>query len=218
MCSCVVQKIKSNSSCLLRNALVMSGALRRGKNFMTIYSSIKKTPANVMPAALRAEINADPEYLRCGLALPHTCKGRITREHAIKYAGKKVQEKWAIPPLCAAGHGVDEFQDAGTEVPKDMREWIAYNRASDEELLAFSKGNYIRERDRLNQKYGVYIAPPIPERVMGIDFGFTAPPVVVRRPFAPVSKEDAFEREVKAYARTNRVPIEEARATLMELA
>lgn len=175
-------------------------------------SPMKRTPANVMPPSLRKEINEDPEYTRCGLTLPHRCEGRITREHAIRFAGRKVQRKWAIPPLCAAGHGVDEYQDAGTEVPKDMREWMAYNRATDEELMEFPKGNYIRERERLNKKYGPYVPPPIPERDGRIDFGHTA---TVRR-FITRSPEDAFEREVRAFARANGMPLDEARAFLTE--
>lgn len=175
-------------------------------------SPMKRTPANVMPPALRAEINADPEYTRCGLTLPHTCAGRITREHAIINAGRKIQAKWAIPPLCAAAHGVDQYQDAGTEVPKDQREWMAYNRATDEELMAYTKSNYIRERDRLNKKYGPYVPPPIPE-AGAIQYQT----VHVRLPNKPVTPIDEFEREVRAFAKTNGCGIDEARAFLQTL-
>lgn len=169
-----------------------------------------------MSPELRAEINADPEYLRCGLTLPHRCAGRITREHAIIYASKKVQAKWAIPPLCAAAHGVDEFQDAGTEVPKDMREWMAYNRATDEELAAFSKAtpSYFFERDRLNKKYGVYVMPPVADRVPE---GYV-PPAPKLRNVRTAPKLDEFEREVRAYARETGCGVEEAREFLTALA
>jgi hypothetical protein len=131
-----------------------------------------KRTASVMPPALRAEITADPEYLRCGLATYQhifgSCGGRVTREHAIIFAGSKVQKKWAIPPCCAAHHGVDEYQDAGTEASKEVRVWMAVNRATDEELLEVSKAvDYIRMRSVLNAKYGVYVLPPIPQLQAG---------------------------------------------------
>ena len=128
-----------------------------------------KQTHTVMSARLRQEVGEDPEYTRCALqgllrGVISPCGGRVTREHAIIFAGKKVQEKWAIPPICAAHHGVDAYQDAPTQTHKEIRVWVAVNRATDEELFRYSKAvNYLRERDRLNAKYGVYIAPPIPK-------------------------------------------------------
>lgn len=110
---------------------------------------------------LKREILADPYYKQCALSgFPrHDCEGRVTWEHAIIYAGKQLNQKWAIVPLCAKAHAVDRFQDAGTMV-KDRAVWIALNRATDLELLQVSKGiNYHREKDRLNRKYGVYQMP-----------------------------------------------------------
>lgn len=124
-----------------------------------------------MSPALRKETGEDPEYLRCGLQgllapLIGPCGGRVTREHAIIFAGKKVQEKWAIIPCCAAHHGVDQYQDSPTMTHKEIRVWVALNRASEEELFRISKAvNYLREKDRLNAKYGVYVPPPIPKPV-----------------------------------------------------
>lgn len=121
-----------------------------------------------MSPSLRKDVEKDPEYTRCaiqGMILQFgPCGGRVTREHAIIFAGRKVQEKWAIPPFCAAHHGVDLYQDAPTQVLKDVRVWAAVNRATDEELRAVSKVvNYLRERDRLNSKYGIYVLPPVPK-------------------------------------------------------
>lgn len=123
----------------------------------------------VMSPSLRKDVAQDPEYTRCAILgmilLFGPCGGRVTREHAIIFAGRKVQEKWAIPPFCAAHHGVDLYQDAPTQARKDVRVWVALNRATDEELHAISKAtNYIRERSRLNDKYGVYVPPPIPKQ------------------------------------------------------
>lgn len=113
-------------------------------------------------------MDASPEYARCALNgllldLIGNCDGRITREHAMYYASKKVQLIWAIPPICAKHHGVEEYLDGGT-ASKEIRVWVALNRATDEDLRAVSKVvNYSRERERLNAKYGEYAAPKVPK-------------------------------------------------------
>lgn len=117
-----------------------------------------------MSPALRRDIEGDAEYRRCGLLNihGHICGGRITRSHDVFVAGKKVQRKWAIPPLCAKGHGVDHYQDAHTEESPRLRLWVALNRATDEELMEYPKARLIEERERLNKEFGVYVPPPIP--------------------------------------------------------
>ncbi len=104
----------------------------------------------------------DPFYKSCSLAdytfegLQHVCAGSITWEHTLTYGGSKIQEKWAIIPLCEKYHGVNWFQDSGLMV-KEINVWVALNRATDKELLAKSKViPYLREKARLNAKYGVW--------------------------------------------------------------
>lgn len=86
----------------------------------------------------------------------HLCDGRITFDHAIIFGGKQLQEDWAILPLCAKGHGVDEFQ-GHANVAKEKRTWIALNRAPGNRLMEISKAmDYVAYRERLNKKYGPY--------------------------------------------------------------
>lgn len=86
------------------------------------------------------------------------CSGRLTKEHAIIYAGKQLQEEWAILDICEFHHGVNNFQDRG-DLNKEKHIWIALNRATDEELIQISKGeDKIALRGRLNAIYGVYQA------------------------------------------------------------
>lgn len=118
---------------------------------------------NNLPPKLRKQMNEMPEYKRCALLGYHVCGGRITREHAIIFAGKQLQELWAVPPICAAGQEVDHYQDAHT-MDKKMNQWVALNRATDDELRRISRAiDYIRERRRLNEIYGEYVPPPIPD-------------------------------------------------------
>lgn len=111
-----------------------------------------------IPAKLLAEILANPFYKTCAKhgQYGHQCNGRITFEHSMIYAGKQLQVKFAIIPLCAFGHSVDQFQDGG-DLDKEMNLWIALSRATDAELRMYSKAiNYERERNRLNSIYGEY--------------------------------------------------------------
>ncbi len=87
------------------------------------------------------------------------CAGRLTKEHAIIYAGKQLQEEWAILDICEFHHGINNFQDRG-DLNKEKHVWIALNRATDEELVAISKCiDQIALRERLNAIYGVYQEP-----------------------------------------------------------
>lgn len=87
------------------------------------------------------------------------CEGRLTKEHAIIFAGKQLQKEWAILDICEFHHGVNNFQDRG-DMRKEKHVWIALNRATDEELEAISKNiSYLDLRHRLNAKYGVWEEP-----------------------------------------------------------
>lgn len=107
----------------------------------------------------REEMSQDPFYQTCALygQHGHECGGKITWEHALKYAGKKLQEIWAIIPICEKAHAVNSFQDAGT-MNKEMNVWVALNRATDEQLEAISKAeSYLQKRVYLNSIYGEYV-------------------------------------------------------------
>lgn len=102
---------------------------------------------------VRKVINTDPYYTKCARCNEGTCKGRITMEHTLIYAGKQIDEVWAIIPLCEYHHAVNQYQDGG-DLKKELNICIALNRATDEELLKYSKAtNYIALRKQLNEKY-----------------------------------------------------------------
>lgn len=122
-----------------------------------------------VPPKLRKQLAADPEYQVCSLYGYHECGGRITWEHAIIYAGRQVQERWAIIPLCARGQEVDQYQDDRT-MNKQMNRWVALNRASDEDLARFDRAPFRFERDRLNATFGEWgLKAPVP-KITGIAF------------------------------------------------
>ena len=105
--------------------------------------------SNKVKDALEKEANV------CARASDGGCAGRITWEHTLTYAGKQIDEVWAIIKLCEYHHDVNTQQGNG-DLDKEKNVWIALNRATDEELEKYSKAiNYIRERDRLNKIYMV---------------------------------------------------------------
>ena len=89
------------------------------------------------PPEMLAELMALPISNVCWRRLllrDHECQGRLTWEHAILHAGKRVNEVWAIIRLCAWAHEVDQFQDAGGMV-KNINRWIALGRITDWEQV-----------------------------------------------------------------------------------
>lgn len=106
-----------------------------------------------IPIRLRDEMANDPYYQKCARRDEGNCGGRITWEHAIIHAGKQLNEKWAILPICEYHHGVGMYQDRGN-LNKEKHIWLALCRATDDELRAISKAiNYLELRERLNAKY-----------------------------------------------------------------
>lgn len=111
---------------------------------------------NNIPTQLKKDLVSDSQYRFCMRHghQGHVCDGRITFEHALIFAGKQVQAKFAILSICEYGHGVNMYQDGG-DLNKELHVWIALNRASDEDIQSINKcEDYFRTRDRLNDKYG----------------------------------------------------------------
>ncbi len=112
-----------------------------------------------IPLPLRAELAGDPFYKLCARkeALhDHECQpdpltGKLIEwEHALIFASKQVQERYAIVPLCWYVH-------RGPGAIKEINEWIALNRASMYEILEISRVvDQSRKRDFLNRRYGGY--------------------------------------------------------------
>lgn len=111
-----------------------------------------------IPKRLREEMQSDPMYKTCTRAemlhdhecMPDPLTGRLIEwEHAMVYAGKKVNKKWAIIPLCWLVH-------RGGKLDKRINEWIALNRATEEDLAEYPKkaGEWIQKKKWLNKALG----------------------------------------------------------------
>ena len=108
---------------------------------------------NNIPPKLRKQLADDPMYKRC---IVHQCYHgpgvKIEWHHNLIFAGKQVQERWCILPICKAVHDL-----ANNTLVRGHLDWIMINRATDDELRRYSKAiDLIAKRNRLNKQYGVY--------------------------------------------------------------
>lgn len=71
----------------------------------------------------------------------HECQGRITLEHVWIYAGKQINEVWAIIKLCSWAHDVNEFQDGGN-LDKQKNEYISLLIANDGDTQKYPRKNW----------------------------------------------------------------------------
>ena len=55
-----------------------------------------------IPEWMRNVLSADPFMRLCIVA--HECSGRVEWHHAFTYGGKRINELWAILPLCKKHH------------------------------------------------------------------------------------------------------------------
>lgn len=101
----------------------------------------------------------DPLYKICLRNLifeDHICEpdpimGKLIEwEHAMYYAGKQIQERWAIIPICWYVH-------RGGELDKEKNRFLALNRASDEDLEKYPRANFKQQREYLNNSYPQFV-------------------------------------------------------------
>lgn len=82
-----------------------------------------------IPPKMRQAMSEDPYYKRCARD-SFECNGRITWEHAFTYKGRRLNEVWAIIPLCWHHH-------LGSGLNKRLNRIIAMSRATDEDLAKY---------------------------------------------------------------------------------
>lgn len=97
-----------------------------------------------IPIKLREQIAADPFMKRC---IYKYCQGKPEWEHAFLYAGKQINEVWAIIPVC-------EHHHRGPGLDKDYNRYRALERADLADLKKrMPKKNWSQIFSFLNLKY-----------------------------------------------------------------
>jgi hypothetical protein len=76
-----------------------------------------------IPKKIRNEMSEDKNYKKCSVSLLKDCSGKIEWHHQFTYAGKQIQEKWAIISLCLHHHNL-----AKTPEIRKRLAWIGLNR------------------------------------------------------------------------------------------
>jgi len=100
-----------------------------------------------IPDKLRKKIAEDSYYHNCLRKKEGDCLGRITWEHCWIYAGKQINEKWAIIPLCVHHH-------LGSGMNKELNQWFSIKRATKKDLEKYPKKNWSQIIKYLTKKYG----------------------------------------------------------------
>lgn len=101
-----------------------------------------------IPKKLREDMDADPFYKQC--CITGRKDEKIDFHHNMIYAGRQLNEKFAILPLAKSIH--DRII-----AYKEKCDWVMLNRATPEQLKKYSKAiDYIYRKDQLNRKFGVY--------------------------------------------------------------
>ena len=91
-------------------------------------------------------------YDRCIRYKEDNCEGRITMEHVFTYGGRQIDEVWAIVPVCAKHHEVDNFQDGGG-MDKKFHEWVAIKRMTPADKAKYDRVNWDQRETYLDTLY-----------------------------------------------------------------
>ena len=119
--------------------LITNGLCVKGRQHIILH--IKMRP---IPSKLREEIASDPFMKKC----VYTGETKnISWEHCWIYAGKQVNEAWAIVPL---------RRDLNVNMRADVKEycqWVSINRAIEEDFKKYPKKDWQQLKRYLNDKY-----------------------------------------------------------------
>lgn len=110
-----------------------------------------------IPKAMRAEMAAMPYYHTCArydalhdhVCQPNPMTGQLIEwEHAFIYGSSKINEIWAIVPICYWAH-------SGPGLVKHINEWLAINRATPADLQKYPRKAWDFIKKQRNARYGV---------------------------------------------------------------
>lgn len=98
-----------------------------------------------IPSKLRNQIAKNPWMKKCCVpGCGNTTD--VTWEHALKWAGRQINEAWAIIPLCWHHH-------LYTGLDKRFNEWVALHRATDDDLAKYPKHNWFQDLKALDYAF-----------------------------------------------------------------
>lgn len=103
-----------------------------------------------IPKKVKDKLSADPRMSIC-IHNNSDCDRRIEWEHAFIYAGKQINEAWAIVGVCTYHH-------RGVGLDKDFNQWMALKGLSKGQLedikIKYPRENWDQKIKYLKSKYG----------------------------------------------------------------
>lgn len=104
-----------------------------------------------IPPKLRNEMANDPYYKQCCISWDgHVCEGRIEFHHNLIYAGKQVNAKSCILPICQSAHRKADLVET-----REKLDLVMITRMSLQERVFYSKSRDLNHRyNYLSAKYG----------------------------------------------------------------
>ncbi len=99
-----------------------------------------------IPTKIKKQLLELPQV--CARRGEHSCKGRITWEHAWVYSSRQINEVWAIIFLC-------EYHHLGAGLNKDLNRYLSLKQATPEDLSKYPKKNWGQELYFLTNKFNI---------------------------------------------------------------
>jgi hypothetical protein len=107
-----------------------------------------KTPKRIFEEIAKER----PPCERAATFQDHACGGRSTMEHCFIYAGRQIDEKWAIIRLCEFAHSVGPYAMNGI-LDKSKNRFIALKHATTEDLAKYPRVDWEQLIKSLNNRY-----------------------------------------------------------------
>lgn len=90
-----------------------------------------------IPPTMRDEMAKDDFYKKCVIG-SWTCDGPVEWHHVFIYAGRQINEKWAILPACHLHHGMVKT----SKTIREEFESISLQLATPEDLAKYPKKDW----------------------------------------------------------------------------
>lgn len=100
-----------------------------------------------IPAELRQALADDPYMHQCCIG-DTNCAGKIDFHHNLIYAGRRVNEPFAILPVCSFHHA-----KADTREVREKLNWAMVNRMSEADIAKYSRFNWAQLISYLKSKF-----------------------------------------------------------------
>lgn len=103
-----------------------------------------------IPLKMRAGLAAEPRMTKCALVGLEfgKCEGKIEWDHVFIYAGKQINEKWALIAVCSKHH----YEKNGNQLLKESIARKSLNLATDEDLQKYPRKNWLQIKRSLGMK------------------------------------------------------------------